>query len=215
MPRRLTKKHRRWLMQAAALLVVAASVASIGVYLGNREARVFTWTNPYGAVSSINLIENAANYDGERLTFAGEAVGERMVRGSGAWLHLNDDPYISTPVPAGGNLAGYNTGLPVWVPAAGRTDIIEHYGNYGTRGDIVEVTGTFYAASSDHGGDMVIVAESVRVVRSGRPIEHTVDLWKWVAAPVLLVVAAVMYAATKRRELRERIGHFKAVRRRS
>ena len=178
------------------------------------EEREFSWTNPYSEYTSTQLIQDPAKYDGMRLTFAGEAVGERMVRGSGAWLHLNDDPYINAPVPAGGSLAGYNSGLPVWVPSAGRTAIIEHYGTHKTRGDIVEVVGTFYAASTDHGGDMVIVAETVRVLRPGGVIEHTVEFWKWVAAPLLLMVAVVMYAVTKRRDLRERIGYFRAARRR-
>lgn len=202
------------LFQALALVVVVASVGSVGAYLGSREARTFSWTNPFSAYTSGDLISNATKYDGERITYAGEAVGERMLRGSGAWIHVNDDPYINNPVPAGGALSGYNSGLPVWVPSAGRTNAIQHYGSYTTRGDIVEVVGTFYAASPDHGGDMLIVAESVRVIREGGPIEHTTELWKWVAAPILLLVAAVMYAATKRRELRERIGHFRAVRRR-
>ena len=46
-----------------------------------------------GQVASEALIENAPVWDGRIVSFAGEAVGEAMIRGDHAWLHVNDDDY--------------------------------------------------------------------------------------------------------------------------
>ncbi|MBI5144664.1 MAG: hypothetical protein HZA27_00580, partial [Candidatus Omnitrophica bacterium] len=41
-------------------------------------------------VSSSELINNAKQYDGQEVTYAGEVIGEVMCRGDFAWINLND-----------------------------------------------------------------------------------------------------------------------------
>ena len=50
---------------------------------------------PHGVeVNSASLVENASAWNGHVVTFKGEAIGEAMVRGKMAWIHLNDDAYM-------------------------------------------------------------------------------------------------------------------------
>ena len=45
-------------------------------------------------VNSSTLVENANLWNGRIVALRGEAIGECMVRGEMAWLHLNDDAYM-------------------------------------------------------------------------------------------------------------------------
>ena len=67
--------------------------------------------------SSTDLVEHPKIWNGKTITFRGEAIAERMVRGDIAWLHLNDDGYYLKNVEEGSGLHGYNSGMPVWLPA--------------------------------------------------------------------------------------------------
>ena len=40
--------------------------------------------------TSLELINNAKQYDGKTVNYKGEVIGEVMVRGDYAWLHVND-----------------------------------------------------------------------------------------------------------------------------
>ena len=51
------------------------------------------------------------------VSFTGEAIGEAMRRGTGAWIHLNDDAYGLAET---GRLSGANSGIGVWVDARSR-----------------------------------------------------------------------------------------------
>ena len=68
-------------------------------------------------VNSSTLVENANLWNGRIVTFKGEAIGESMVRGKMAWLHLNDDAYMEKNIEEGAVLGGYNSGHAVWVSA--------------------------------------------------------------------------------------------------
>ncbi len=110
--------------------------------------------------SSAELVEQPKKYDGTEITFEGEAIGERMVRGADAWIHLNDDAYMYKNVEEGAPLGGYNSGMPVWLPAD-LAEKISTFGTYKHEGDIVKVTGVFNAACAQHGGDMDIHATAL------------------------------------------------------
>ena len=113
--------------------------------------------------SSTDLVEQPKEFDGEGVTFAGEVIGEAMVRGDMAWLHINDDAYYVKNVEEGAQLGGYNTGIAVWLPA-GLAEELEYFGDYEHEGDIVEVAGVFNAACAEHGGDMDIHATELEIV---------------------------------------------------
>ena len=148
-------------------------------------------------VSSAALVENANQWNGRIVSFKGEAIGEIMIHGNMAWIHVNDDPYMETSAAAGGALSGYNSGHAIWLPA----DLarkIEVFGDYRRQGDIVKVAGVFNAACPEHGGDMDIHATSLTILRSGHSIEHPVSAKRGLAAAGLVALAAGLCGVRRR-----------------
>jgi hypothetical protein len=142
--------------------------------------------------SSTDLVESPKQLDGMEVTFAGEVIGEAMVRGDMAWLHINDDAYYVKNVEEGAQLGGYNTGMAVWLPAD-LLDEVDHYGDYRHEGDIVEVEGVFNAACPEHGGDMDIHATSLRLVQTGHEVVDPIRPQKVAWAAALVAVALGLY----------------------
>lgn len=149
------------------------------------------------AFSSTELVEQPKQHDGTTVDFTGEAIGESMVRGDYAWLHLNDDAYYLKNVEEGAELGGFNTGMPVWLPAA-EARAITYFGDYKHEGDVVAVTGVFHAACAEHGGDMDIHATSLSVVTVGHPAADPVTLGKVAWAVALALAALLLYLAERR-----------------
>lgn len=142
-------------------------------------------------VASAALIENAAAWDGRIISFAGEAVGEAMVRGDHAWLQINDDAYQERNLGPGRGLAGYNSGQAIWI----RLELarrVRLFGDYRNQGDAVEVFGEFHAACSEHGGDMDIHATGIEVVRAGQAVTRQLNVGRlWLGLGLLLVAGAL------------------------
>jgi hypothetical protein len=180
-------KPRSVLRSTIALLLVGCAVIPVGA---------FAQTGPAGP-SSGELVETPREFDGETIEFTGEVIGEVMVRGEYAWIHLNDDAYMLRNVEEGAELGGYNTGMPIWLPANEAENIV-FVGGYKYQGDIAEVTGTFNAACSQHGGDMDIHATSLKVVTPGRRALDPVHPWKIVLALGLALTAAGLWFADRR-----------------
>ena len=153
------------------------------------------------APASGDLIERPKTWDGQVIPFRGEAIGEAMVRGSYAWLHVNDDAYYVKNVEEGAALGGYNSGMAIWLPANLAREI-GTFGDYKHEGDIVEVRGTFNAACAEHGGDMDIHADALTLIREGHPALDLIRPWKAGLAALLAAAAAGLYwleRATRRR----------------
>jgi len=142
--------------------------------------------------SSTELVEAPKEFNGTRVTFTGEAIGESMVRGDMAWLHINDDPYYLKNVEEGAQLGGYNTGMPVWLPASASAQIT-YFGDYEHEGDIVEVEGVFNAACGQHGGDTDIHATRLSVVETGHVVVDKVHPSKVMWAVGLALLALALY----------------------
>ena len=143
-------------------------------------------------VSSATLVEEAKNWNGRKVIFTGEAVGESMVRGLKCWIHINDDAYMWKNIEEGAKLGGYNSGQAIWVDA-GLAGKITYYGNYLNEGDIVKVTGTFNSVCRDHGGDMDIHADTLEIVRIGHPVKHIANFKRAWLGLVLLGLAGVLF----------------------
>jgi len=116
---------------------------------------IFVSTLSFGNASaqttaSQELIRNAAFYDGKTVIYEGEVIGDIMKRGAESWINVHDG------VNAIGVLIGSDD--------ASR---ITHVGGYQTKGDWIEVSGTFNKACPHHGGDLDIHASSVRIVTVG------------------------------------------------
>jgi len=187
----MTKRSAARLAVAVLLLVVTLAPAT-----------AYAQGNPNDPTSG-ELVETPREFDGTEITFQGEAIGEVMVRGDDAWIHLNDDAYMYKNVEEGAELGGYNSGMPVWLSAA-EADKLTVVGDYKHEGDIAEIVGTFNAACAQHGGDMDIHATALSVVTPGRPALDPVQPWKIVLALALTIAAAALWFADRR------IGHLES-----
>jgi len=128
------------------------------------------YNNAYAQpLNSNELINQAARYDGKVITYAGEVVGDVMVRGNYAWINVNDS----------------NNAIGIWVDKIKVQDII-YTGNHKARGDWVEITGVFHRACSEHGADLDIHGEAVKKIVPGRPILEEADREKRKIAVTLL-----------------------------
>ncbi len=158
-------------------------------------------TPPGVEVDSASLVENARLWDGREISFTGEAIGEAMVRGGHAWIHLNDDAYMWKNIEEGAELGGYNSGHAVWIPASLAGEV-RFFGDYKHEGDVVRVTGRFNAACPQHGGDMDIHADQLMVLRTGHAVEHKVNTSRLALGLLLLVVSLVLLFIKKAAERR-------------
>lgn len=176
-------------------------VRPIGV---NSDYAFPTKETPHGSeVDSAALVDNANAWNGRTITFTGEAIGEQMIRGDMAWIHINDDAYAKRNIEEGAAFAGYNSGHAIWLPAELARQI-RFFGDYRHAGDIVTVTGVFHAADPEHGGDMDIHAISLRIVRPGHPVIHLIETPRALFAAGLLALASVLYGV-RRNAARRRI----------
>jgi len=146
--------------------------------------------------SSTDLIEAPKEFDGTEVIFRGEAIGEAMVRGDMAWIHINDDAYYLKNVEEGAELGGYNTGMAVWLPSE-MVEAIEYFGDYKHEGDIVEVEGVFNAACAEHGGDTDIHATALKVVEAGHAVVDPISPGKVLWAVGLALVALALYLVNR------------------
>lgn len=161
-----------------------------------------TADTPQGVlVDSVSLVENARSWDGREVSFRGEAIGERMVRGLHAWIHLNDDVYMWKNIEEGAELGGYNSGQAIWASAESAARIV-YFGDYAHEGDVVEATGRFNAACPEHGGDMDIHATRLAIVQVGHPVGHIANAPRAAVAFALVGVAGVLWRVRARRRKR-------------
>lgn len=176
-----------------AVVVCALAVALSGCAENGAHDAV---PNP-NEIGSGDLVERMKEYDGMTVTFTGEAVGEAMVRGDHAWIHLNDDAYYAKNIEEGAPLGGQNSGMPVWV-SADLAAKIRVFGDYKHEGDVVRVTGVFHDACAEHGGDTDIHAESLEIVRPGRRVVDEPKPAKLAWAVGLSVLAGALFVAERK-----------------
>ncbi len=130
----------------------------------------FCWTVCYAQpLSSTELINKAKEYDGKSVVYAGEAIGDVMVRGNFAWVNVND----------GENAVG------VWMSKelAGEIKVT---GSYHAKGDRLEITGVFQRNCVQHGGDMDIHAQGIRKISPGKLVKEQLHTGKRNFAFILL-----------------------------
>jgi hypothetical protein len=126
-------------------------------------------------VTSINdLIEHSLTLDHQTVTVEAEVIGEVLERGDHAWINVND----------GTNAIGIYLRLD-------QTTQLKVFGDYFNVGDKVEVQGIFERSCIEHGGEMDIHAISIRVIKTGHPIAHTISAWKFVLSIILLSIALI------------------------
>jgi hypothetical protein len=126
------------------------------------------------AAGSNDLIDNAAEYDGQEIVYTGEVIGDIMNRGEYTWLNVSDG----------------NNAIGIWVKSSAIGDI-KVAGRYDAHGDTVRITGIFHRACADHGGDFDIHAEQIELVEKGYAVSHTVEPANVLIGTVLFVAALI------------------------
>lgn len=122
------------------------------------------------ALTSSELINNAAKYDQQTITYSGEAIGDVMVRGQYAWVNVNDG----------------QAAIGIWL-AKDLAKQIKRTGSYRFIGDKVNVSGIFHRACPQHGGDLDIHAASLEVTESGFRRKLTINYQKLLISFILLL----------------------------
>ncbi|MFA6384088.1 MAG: DNA-binding protein [Candidatus Omnitrophota bacterium] len=128
------------------------------------------------AASSTELIAQAKDFDGKTVIYAGEVVGDVMKRGDNAWINVND----------GASAVG------VWITGAMAGEV-GYAGDFKHAGDKVEIAGVFNRVCGEHGGDLDIHAQSMRVVQPGAPVPCSINKVKKDWAIKLLGVVAIIW----------------------
>ncbi|GGI08919.1 hypothetical protein [Egicoccus halophilus] len=154
--------------------------------------------DPDGRVTSAMVTACPAAFDGRRVTYAGELVGDLLRRDGGAWVQVNDDDYALVTGPLGSHTErrGGNQGLAVWLPddlpdglVAGRAD---------RRGDVVLVTGVVHRQDPADGGGLSVRADRLEVLAPATDVELAVDPGQAVLAGVAIAAAAAIWLLRRR-----------------
>lgn len=144
-------------------------------------------------VSSAQVLGCPVAFDGRRVTFVGELVGDLLTRDGGAWVLVNDDDYALEvgPLPAHRDRRGTNGGLSVWVPdrLQGR---ITGLGGPGQRGDLVAIEGLVRRADPADGGGVTLRADRLEVLSPAAPVEEPLNVAQvWLSAAALALGVGV------------------------
>lgn len=142
-------------------------------------------------VTSALVVSCPTRFDGRRVTYVGEAVGDLLVRDGGAWLLVNDDDYALElgPLPGHRDHRGTNSGLSVWLPDP-LPDQLTGLGRPGVWGDIVEVTGTIRRTDPADGGGLTLRAEELTIRQPAQEVDEPLQ-----RPQLLLAVLAVLAGA--------------------
>jgi hypothetical protein len=142
-------------------------------------------------------------YDGLRVRYVGELVGDLLRRDGGAWVLVNDDDYALDvgPLPGHRDLRGTNTGLTVWLPDALLGDL-GGLGRPNQRGDVVELHGVVVRADPTDGEGLTLRADRLRVLRPAHPVDEPLDRPQLLFALGAGAVAATLWVLRRRAERR-------------
>jgi hypothetical protein len=128
-------------------------------------------------VNSNQMINQANAYDKQNVVYSGEVIGDILTAGDHVWLNASDG----------------NNAIGIWTRSGLASDI-QVAGRYNQHGDSIRVSGIFYRACPEHGGDMDMHADTVTLVSRGHPVSHEVQGWKVWLAVFLSIGAAVCMA---------------------
>ncbi|MEW6188629.1 MAG: DNA-binding protein [Actinomycetota bacterium] len=139
-----------------------------------------TSTAMAASIPSTELIENSRKFDGRKVIYRGEVVGDVMIRGNHAWINVYD----------GKNALG------IWC-SADLARKIRYKGEYRYLGDTILIEGIFHRACPEHGGDMDIHAIKVDVIKSGHTVAHPFNIRRAFIALVLLMISGGLFVINR------------------
>jgi hypothetical protein len=143
-----------------------------------------------GRIASAQVYACPLAFDGLRVTYVGEAIGEVIPRSGGAWLQVNDDDYALEVGPISGHreLRGVNSGLSVWLPD-GLHERIEGVGRPERRGDVIQVTGVLLRADPQDGGGITLRADQLEILAPAVDVPEPFHLLQAIVAGILVLLA--------------------------
>lgn len=146
-----------------------------------------------GRVSSTQVLGCPAAFDGLRVRYAGEVVGDVLHRPGGAWVLVNDDAYALEvgPLPAHGRFSGVNQGLAVWVPEPLVTELTDP-GRPGRRGQVIEVAGRVVRSDPQDAGRLTLRADRLDVLADAVDVAVPVPRGQLLLAGASVVVALTL-----------------------
>jgi hypothetical protein len=138
-------------------------------------------------------------YDGLRVTYVGELVGDLLRRDGGAWVLVNDDDYALGygPLPTHREHQGTNAGLTVWLPDE-HAEQVTGLGRPNTRGDVVELEGHIRRADPEDGGGLTLRADNMRTIQPAQTLSDPFDLPHAALAAFSLLAGGVLWLARRR-----------------
>lgn len=146
-------------------------------------------------VEATRLVSHPEEWDGRRVAVTGELVGDYSPRNDGVWVQLNDDPFVGSPIGAGGTPDTTNTGIGARLPA----DIFDRVdgppGRYGQTGPIVRLEGIFRHSDPDLQGETYLAVDTATTLTPAE--EHPArgpDMWLAVGLVLLSIAGVVLYA---------------------
>lgn len=154
---------------------------------------------PVGRITSSQVIECPAVFDGHAVVYIGEVVGDVLHRDGGAWVLMNDDAYAleAGPLRSHGDLLGYNSGLSVWLDGD-LAGLVDEAGGPRQRGDILLVRGVVNRTDPADGGGLTIRAFEGEVLVDGERVRVPLHTGQAVVAVVLGVAAGGLLLVERR-----------------
>jgi hypothetical protein len=158
---------------------------------------------PGDRVTSGAVLACPEAYDGLRVRYVGEVIGDLLHRDGGAWVLVNDDDYALEvgPLPGHRDLRGTNSGLSVWLPDH-LVPRVSGLGRPNQRGDVVEIEGVVVRADPSDAEGLTLRTERLRVLAPARTVDEPIDvpqLWFAVGASLL---AGALWQLRRRAEAR-------------
>lgn len=105
-------------------------------------------------ISGKDLANHIEDYDGKRIEFEGEVIGDIMPRGEFAWVNIRDTSDFA---------------IGVWLLTSLARDI-QTTGNFKFKGDTVKIKGIFYKNCPIHDSELDIHADSLAIKSKGYPV---------------------------------------------
>jgi len=143
-------------------------ILALTLFLGQLPVCVFS-------ASLEEILSKPKEYNGKNVTLEGEVVGEVLGNDQGGWINILDK---------GHNIGVFSSSKEIFL-------LIEHWGSYKEKGDIIRIEGMFYEDCPQHHTSDIHL-ESFKVVKPGFRKEEIVSSDKKKIAMGLFVICLIV-----------------------